>query len=105
MSNISRNSLEVTGRTPATASVTLTDANTEYTVAFPARTVQIAFQLRDSAYDLKYAHASGGVFIVVPAGSPGRFINDIHTGDATLTMYFKCATAGQVLDYEYWVTE
>ena len=105
-SHISRNSLEVTGRTPTTGSVTLTSASTEYTVAFPAKCVQIGFQLRGQAYDLKYAHATGGVFIIVPAGSPGRFMNDIHTGDDTLTIYFKCDdAAGQIVDYEYWQSE
>lgn len=105
-SSVSRNNLEKLGRTPTTDSVTLTLADTAYSYDFPAKTVQIGFQLRTQAYDLKYAYATNGVYIVVPAGSPGGFINDIHTGDSTLTVYFKCAdAAGQILDLTYWVTE
>lgn len=105
-SHISRNSLEVTGRTPTTDSVTLTLVSTEYTFSLPAKCVQFGIQLRTGAYDLKYAYATGGVFMVVPAGSPGGFVNDIHTGDGTLTLYLKCDdAAGQIVDITYWLTE
>ena len=105
-SNISRHNLEILGRTPTTDSVTLTLADTEYTFAFPARCVKYRIQLRGSLYDLKYAHASGGVFMVIPAGSPGLTEEFINTGDDTRTVYLKCTdAAGQIVDIEYYTTE
>ena len=91
------------GLTPATASVTLTNADTEYTITPPSGTKRIHLQLRTQAYDLLYAFASGGVFITIPAGSPGATIYDVNF-DGVVLIYLKCATAGQIVDYEYWTS-
>ena len=105
-SGISREQLQVTGRTPTVDSVTLTLANTEYTFALPAKTVKYRIQLVGQSYDLFYSYASGGTFISIPAGSPGLTEEFIHTGDSTLTIYLKCVdAAGQIVRVEYWLTE
>lgn len=87
-----------------TSSVTLTLSGTEYTFSVPASTKKIGFQLRTQAYDLKYAWASGGVFITIPAGSPGFFLNDVNATKEGATLYLKCDdAAGQIVDIDYYI--
>ena len=86
-------------------SVTLTNANTEYSYTIPSGTRQVRFRCRNADADIRYAWETGKVatgvepYQVLSAGS--EFVLSVwFTSDATL--YFASSIAGVVVEGEAW---
>ncbi|MBU2685569.1 MAG: hypothetical protein KKF27_20200 [Gammaproteobacteria bacterium] len=86
--------------TPTIYNVPMTNADTEYSQALPANTRAFLVKCR-GAYDIKLAFAegtSGTTYVLVPSGLAYcvGYIN------ASITLYFQCAVAGQVTEVVAW---
>lgn len=80
---------------------TMANANTEYSQALPAYTKKITVKCRGE-YDVKLAfeeNDSGTTYITIPANQ--CYWDDLMRVES-LTLYFQCATAGQVLEIVAW---
>lgn len=87
---------------PTTLALTLTNQDTEYSVALPAGTTRFRVQPR-TAVDLKLAFQagmSGALFTTLKAAHP-PYVEDRVTGARTL--YLQCGTAGTVVEILCWV--
>jgi len=83
------------------ASLTLTDAATEYSYTFPRTTGNLAVKGRTSAA-FQYCWTSAGsgtTYVTVPAGSQW-YLESLNLRHKRIT-YFQSATAGLVLEIEY----
>lgn len=87
---------------PKVVNLTLTSANTEYSIAFPAWTKKITLQCR-TAYDVRVSHETGKV-----AGSTSPFWT-IKSGGGYYeivnfkgTLYFASSQAGVVVEAFCW---
>lgn len=90
--------------TPTLYTITMTDADTEYSQLLPSSTRKIRFQCR-TANDVRYAYVTGKV-----AGSTAPFStlksgavyteNDLDLSGVTL--YVACAAAAKVVELEVW---
>lgn len=86
---------------PAIYNVTMTSADTEYSQAMPANCKKFCIKCRGE-YDIKLAfteNESGTTYITIPSGQ--CYWDDLIR-DASLTLYFQCATAGQVAEITAW---
>lgn len=85
--------------------VTLTSANTEYSLAFPANTKRFSFNNK-GGNDTRYAFATGKVagsveaFGVLPGGMT-EFEDGLNLS-TTLTVYFASASAGDKVYVRWW---
>ena len=85
--------------------VTLTDADTEYSYTIPSGTDHIRFRCRNMAADVRYAWTSGKVagsvepYQVLPAGVD--FLLD-RTFTAATPIYFASSVAGVIIEGEIW---
>jgi len=87
--------------TPAIYNVTMTNADTEYSQALPTDCKKLLVKCR-GGYDIKLAFASGESgtnYITIPSGSA---LCETLIKAASLTLYFQCATAGQVAEIVAW---
>lgn len=87
--------------TPVIYNVTMTSADTEYSQELPAQTKKFTFKCRGE-YDVKLAFESGEsgtTYLTVP--SKQNYWDD-NIRDASLTLYFQCATAAQVAEIVAW---
>lgn len=92
------------GTNPKVSNLTLTSANTEYSYTFPIKTTSWSLKAR-TAVDLKYSWTSGEsgtVFKTVPAGSEVYEENILMNNNI---IYIQCATAGTIVEIEYWTRE
>jgi|GEM_PF-6165881 hypothetical protein len=83
------------------ANTTMTLANTEYSYALPSGAGNVTIQNRGN-YDVKVCFtsgASGTTYFTLKAGS--AYYEERISNYGT-TLYFQCATAGQVLEVVYW---
>lgn len=95
---ISRENDQRLGRSGASDTVTLTDANTEYTWDAPSGTKKIILKLRTFDADFSWGFATGELNLTVIAGTTG-IIDGVYLVDQTL--YFSCTTAGKVVEILY----
>ena len=91
--------MEKLGIDPTQTTVSLTNANTEYSYTVPDKTVRLVFRLRN-AFDISYGWATGERVFTLPAGS-FRDISDVIL--TTKVLYFSCAEAGQTVEVEYFL--
>ena len=87
--------------TPVIYNVTMTLANTEYPQALPANTRKFMIKCRGS-YNVKVCFASGQsgtIYLTIPANM-AWWEDQISVASGTL--YFQCATAGQVAEIVAW---
>lgn len=87
--------------TPVVYNVTMTSADTEYSQTLPAQTKKFTLKCRGE-YDIKFcftAEASGTTYLTIPSGQ--CYWDDLIR-DASLTLYFQCATAAQVAEITAW---
>ncbi|MFA5385748.1 MAG: hypothetical protein WC364_14025 [Eubacteriales bacterium] len=88
---------------PHIYNVTLTSANTEYSLALPAYSCNVTIQCR-TAYDVRVAEVTGKVagstapYWTIKA-SGGYFDNNLKTNK---TLYFASAQAGVVVEVIIW---
>lgn len=81
--------------------VTMTDADTEYSWAIPNGAGSFTVQCRNG-YDIKICFTSGEsgtTYFTIKTGSAYYETNVSSYGN---TLYFQCAAAGQVLEIVYW---
>lgn len=86
---------------PAVYNVTMTLAATEYNQALPADCKKFLIKCRTN-YDIQLAFAaagSGATYLTIPAGM--AYWEDLLL-DASLTLYFQCATAAQIAEIVAW---
>lgn len=86
---------------PTIYNVTMTTASTEYSQALPANTRKFMIKCRGE-YDIQVcfvAEGSGTLYITVP--SEQTYWED-QINDASITLYFQCATAAQVAEIVAW---
>lgn len=86
---------------PYVYNVTMTDADTEYSQAMPSQVKKFCIKCRGE-YDMKLcftAEGSGTTYITIPSG---QCYWDDMIRDASLTLYFQCATAAQVAEITAW---
>ena len=96
---ISRENGDRLGIVPNTTTQTLTNANTEYSVAITDHTKRLILKMRTLDNDFQYGWATGQLNMTVPAGFV-RDISDIHLVGRTL--FLKCAdVAGKIIEIEY----
>jgi hypothetical protein len=88
---------------PVVENISLTLANTEYTVAIPAEAKRFRFQARGQT-TLKFSEVSGAsgttYYTVHPFNSYGV---DSIKGTGIINLYVQSTKANQVLELEYWV--
>jgi hypothetical protein len=90
-----------TGKAPAIYNKTMTLANTEYSQALGNGVVKLLVQCR-GGYDTKiafYTGTSGTNYMTLKAGAV--YYEDM-VDKMPSTIYFQCATAGQVLEIVAW---
>lgn len=90
------------GHTPGVMLLTLTLANTEYTLSLPKNVARFTLQARTAA-DVKLATVSGQsgtTYITVKSGS--ALSEDLVDTDAGLSLYLQSANAGTVVEVLYW---
>ncbi len=86
---------------PTIYNKTMTLADTEYSQALPANTKKFTVKCRGE-YDVKLCFTesgSGTTYITIP--SQQSYWED-GIVDASITLYFQCATAAQVLEIVAW---
>ncbi len=84
--------------------VTMTNGNTQYSQALPAATKRVEFKCR-GLYDIRYAWETGKVATPTDPYGTLKAGTAYDTGNVKLTsptLYFACATAGQVLEITAW---
>ena len=86
--------------------LTLTNANQEYSIAFPAETKKFDVQARSSV-DVLMSDSAGKVGGSTPAGPYWTIKQDGSYGSDFLlldkqTMYFACASANVVLEFVFY---
>lgn len=97
---ISRENLAKLGINPSQDTLTLTLANTEYSIAVPNKSNRVIFGLRSGSYSIKYGWATGALNFTVPAGV-FRDISDVYL--VSQTLFFKCVdSAGEIVELEFW---
>ena len=82
--------------------LTLTNANTEYSQALTDVAAFVAIQSRNPGVDLQFTFTSGEtgtLYKTIYGGSQWESLGPIH-GDKTV--YFRCGTAGVVVEIEEW---
>ena len=87
---------------PEIINLTLTDANTEYSQALPAKTVRFCLQARDSSMDLKLAFAageSGSKYLTIHGGQV--YYEDVLSPES-LTLYLQSPSSGAVVEILVW---
>lgn len=95
------------GRQPTIQTLTLTDANTEYSLAIASPVSEISIQCR-TAVDVRMATATGKVagstnpFATIKAG--GAYSKQFQPNEQAndFTLYFASASAGVVLEIMTW---
>lgn len=96
---ISRENYQRLGVIPATDTVSMTLANTEYSFAIPTGTKRLIFKLRTLDGEVSYGYTAGARNMTIPAGFV-RDISDINWVGRTL--YVSCDLAGKTLEVEYY---
>lgn len=89
--------VKVGGGTPTVYNVTMTNANTEYSLQLPETCYAFEIKCRGD-YDIKLSFSSGQsgtTYFTIPAGEVYWIIN---VALANKTIYFQCPTAGQVAE-------
>jgi len=89
-------------REPTIYNVTLTSADTEYSQLLPQATVKALIRSREGN-DIKLAYVEGesGInYITIPAGSGGKYIENIELFEKTL--YMQSPDAGGNVEIEVW---
>lgn len=89
-------------KTPTIFNKTITNSNTEYSQALPARTKKVLIKVRSGTKTLKLAYVngeSGSKYITIPVGS-SKYLEGAYLSG--LTLYFQCPSAGQVAEIEVW---
>jgi len=87
---------------------TIVAANEAHTFSFPGRVYGYQFQARQNNVDILFAWQQGqieaGIYMTLKAGDiyahergEGASIIEPHT-----ILYFSCATAGTVVEFEVW---
>lgn len=92
----------VISSSPVIYNVTMTTQNTEYSQALPSGTKKFLIKCRTS-YAIKLAfvaNASGTTYVTVPADR--AFKEEDLSLSGSRTLYFQCATAGQVAEIVAW---
>jgi len=95
-----------TSSTPLIQTVTLTNANTEYSVDLPIGTRRFSMQPRQRV-DVRFAFQSGKVagptepYATMKAGAPYTEW-DLHSPTFTIPIYFASSTAGTVVEIISW---
>ena len=87
---------------PHVDNLTLTNADTEYSLALPARTVRFSIQARDTSIDIKLAFVageSGSNFITIHGG---QVFYETALSPDPLTLYLQSSTAGAVVEIISW---
>lgn len=90
--------------TPTIFNKTMTDAATEYSQALPTRCRKCLVKERSGASLVQLAYnsgESGTLYITIPAGSGGKYVEVAELGVRTL--YFQCPDANKILEIECWV--
>lgn len=81
--------------------VTLTLADTEYSVAIPTGATDIKLKLRDVGADLKYYFVTGAAEYVTLMAGASVTLKGAFRG---LTIYFQSPTTNQTVEVEYIIT-
>lgn len=90
---------------PTLTNLTLTNADTEYSVALPSSTRELRFRCR-TLFDVRYSFENGEVagsadpYLTLPAGSDYFSDNNDLTGK---TLYLATDEAGVVVEVEVWI--
>ena len=77
--------------------VTMTTANTDYTVSIPAGAIRFEIKERDGGSLIRLYTTSGGDYITIPYGA-SYAENDIK---GPLTFIVQCPDAGKTLEVKY----
>jgi len=95
---------------PAVATETIEDfdnddlsmplANTEYSYAFPAGTLNFQFQGRTNGL-IKFKRTAAGKYWTLFPGQP-YFITNIKSSASAITVYFESPSTDQVVELLYW---
>ena len=86
------------GASPQIFAVTITSADTSYSLELPANTTMIDIKLRGQGAQLKYSWSDWGGYMTIPAGG-SRHIDNILL-DKAKTIYFQSPTATQTVEVE-----
>ena len=90
-------------RYPKRDQVNMVVADEEYSYTFPADTKKFILQLR-SGEEFKMAFVAGDIvldkYFTIHQGIAK--VEEGHNLDDTLTIYFSCATDGEVMEIEAW---
>lgn len=83
-----------------TTTLTLTNANTDYSFAVPPNTLKLTFKSR-AAVDLKYSFAGAGAiassnYMTIPSGSSAFFDGRLIPQN----IFFQSGTAGTIVEIE-----
>jgi hypothetical protein len=88
--------------------LTLTNANTEYSIALPTGTKSFEWQCRTSV-DVRYAYVTGKVatpttpYSTIKSGATYNSHPNMYLGNnANFTIYFASGTAGAVVELTAW---
>ena len=95
---LSRENEQRLGVIPASTTLSLTLASTEYSYAIPTATKRLIFKLRTQDGEITYGWVAGTRNITLPAGYV-RDLSDINFVGRTL--YVSCDLAGKTLEIEY----
>ena len=87
------------GVTPATTTLSLTTADTEYSFTIVDNTKRLIFKLRTQDGEVRYGWVTGSRNVTIPAGFV-RDISDVHLVGRTL--FVSCNLAGTTLEIEYY---
>ncbi|MCS7038034.1 MAG: hypothetical protein NZP34_00350 [Caldilineales bacterium] len=84
---------------PVIFNVTLTNANTEYSLTLPQGCTHFEFQARQSVA-VEFAFVSGGPYMTLKAG--GAYSSYNLWGGQSLTIFFRSTTAGTIVELVAW---
>jgi len=79
--------------------LTLTNADTEYSYQIPANCLSFSFKIRSGSYDLTYYFSQADAatkYFTLSAGSTQTFKGRL----SPQTIYFKCSNAGEIVEFE-----
>lgn len=95
--------------TPTIQNVTMTNADTEYSLDIPAGTIRFSIQTRDGTA-FRMAFVTGKVatptnpYLTIRADGAYNSPDGIQLTSAATTVYFGCGSAGKIIELITWPT-
>lgn len=102
--SINVNVLDAAASTPSDPfieNISIASANTEYSFAFPAKTIRFLMRIRDGSAKVQFAWASGDTNVKFMTMNVGTFYSE-ETQLGGKTIYFQANKANQIMELLYW---